>query len=161
MATKSEALKSVQTMKTTFAEPSTAQRRWFIVDAKDQVLGRLATRIAMRLRGKHKPTFTPFIDAGDFVVVINAKNVKVTGQKLLQKVYRSYSGYPSGLKTRTLQQMLERHPERVIVQAVKGMMPDGPLGRRLLGKLKVYPGSSHPHAAQQPEPWKVGAGHES
>lgn len=123
-----------------------------VIDAKDQVLGRLATRIAMILRGKHKPTFTPFLDTGDFVVVINADKVAVTGNKLKNKVYRRYSGYPSGHKEITLERLLKTHPERVISQAVKGMMPDGPLGRHLLTKLKVYAGAQHPHAAQQPTP---------
>jgi large subunit ribosomal protein L13 len=130
-----------------------------LVDAQDQVLGRLASRIALLLRGKHKATFTPFLDTGDFVIVINASHVKTTGQKLTQKMYRSYSGYPSGLKEQTLQEMLHKHPQRVVRQAVKGMLPDGPLARRLLAKLKVYPGAEHPHQAQQPEPFLVGKSH--
>ena len=144
-------------MKTTLIPPPQATRRWVLIDAKGQVLGRMATRIARILRGKDKPTFTPFLDTGDFVVVINAKEIKVTGQKLTQKTYGNYSGYPSGLHTRTLQEMLDRQPEQVIHRAVKGMIPDGPLGRRLLGKLKVYPGATHPHQAQQPEPMALGA----
>jgi len=146
-------------MKTTF--PTTAQitRRWLLVDAQDQVLGRLASRIALLLRGKHKAIFTPFLDTGDFVIVINASQVKTTGQKLTQKTYRSYSGYPSGLKEQTLQEMLRKHPQRVVRQAVKGMLPEGPLARRLLAKLKVYPGAEHPHQAQQPEPFLVGKSH--
>lgn len=139
-------------MKTTLVPPPEATRRWILVDAKGQVLGRLATRIARVLRGKDKPTFTPFLDTGDFVVVINAKEIKVTGNKLTQKTYGHYSGYPGGLSTQTLQEMLDRQPEQVIHRAVKGMIPDGPLGRHLLGKLKVYPGATHPHQAQQPEP---------
>jgi len=127
-------------------------RRWVVVDAQGQVLGRLASRIALLLRGKHRTDFTPFLDTGDFVVVVNARKVKVTGQKLLQKQYRRYSGYPGGLKMQTLEQVLRRHPERVIERAVKGMLPDGPLGRRVLGKLKVYPEAQHPHQAQRPEP---------
>ena len=140
-------------MSTTFPDVKTLDRRWVLVDAKDQVLGRLASRIALILRGKDKPTFTPFLDMGDFVVVINAEKIAVTGNnKLTQKLYRRYSGYPSGLKTETLERVLKIHPDRVIRQAVKGMMPDGPLGRQLLGKLKVDAGSAPPHAAQQPQP---------
>jgi len=139
-------------MKTTIPGPAQIQRRWLLVDAKDQVLGRLASRITLLLRGKHKPTYTPFLDTGDFVVVINADRVAVTGQKLSQKQYQRYSGYPAGRTTLTLSQVLARHPERVIRQAVRGMMPEGPLGRRLLGKLKIYAGPEHPHQAQQPQP---------
>jgi len=139
-------------MTTTLPAYNRLNRQWLLVDATDQVLGRLASRIALILRGKHKPTFTPFLDTGDFVLVINAKEIKVTGQKPKQKVYRTYSGYPGGLKQRTLEEMLHRHPERVIRQAVKGMLPDGPLARKLLTKLKVYAGSEHPHQAQEPEP---------
>ena len=139
-------------MKTTFPSVDKINRRWVVVDAQGQVLGRLASRIALLLRGKHRTDFTPFLDTGDFVLVINARHVKVTGQKLLQKQYRRYSGYPGGLKIQTLEQLLRRHPERVIERAVKGMLPDGPLGRRVLGKLKVYPDAQHPHQAQRPEP---------
>ena len=137
-------------MKTTLAVHKSVERKWVLIDAKDQVLGRMASKIAMILRGKNKVGFTPFIDTGDFVIVINAKQVKVTGKKLSQKLYRSYSGYPGGLKTEVLADLLARAPERVIEHAVKGMMPDGPLGRQMLGKLKVYSGAEHPHAAQQP-----------
>ena len=139
-------------MKTTFPSVDKIIRRWVVVDAQGQVLGRLASRIALLLRGKHRADFTPFLDTGDFVLVINARHVKVTGRKLLQKQYRRYSGYPGGLKMQTLEQLLRRHPERVIERAVKGMLPDGPLGRRVLGKLKVYPDAQHPHQAQRPEP---------
>lgn len=138
-------------MKTTLPNVNKIVRRWVLVDAEGQVLGRLASRIALLLRGKHRVDFTPFLDTGDFVLVINARKVKVTGRKLLQKRYRRYSGYPGGLKEQTLEDLLRRHPERVIEHAVKGMMPDGPLGRRQLGKLKVYPDAQHPHQAQQPE----------
>lgn len=137
-------------MSTTFPAVTSIQRRWIIVDATGQVLGRLATRISIMLRGKDKPTFTPFLDIGDFVVVINAKKVRLTGQKASQKFYRRYSGYPGGLKTQTAQDLLDRYPDRIIVKAVKGMLPDGPLGRKLLGKLKVYAGPAHPHGAQRP-----------
>ena len=139
-------------MSTTYPDVKTLQRNWVLVDAKDQVLGRMASRIAMILRGKHRPTFTPHLDTGDFVVVINAAKVAVTGQKRAQKIYTRYSGYPGGLRSRTLEQVLETHPDRVIRQAVKGMLPEGPLGRRQLGKLKIYAGATHPHTAQQPKP---------
>ncbi|MBI1992440.1 MAG: 50S ribosomal protein L13 [Candidatus Omnitrophica bacterium] len=139
-------------MTTTIPEVNRIERRWLLVDAKDQVLGRLASRIAHVLRGKHKVTFTPFLDTGDFVVVVNADKVAVTGQKRSQKIYQRYSGYPGGRRTRTLEDVLRTHPERVLQQAVKGMMPDGPLGRRLLSKLKIYAGPAHPHGAQQPQP---------
>ena len=139
-------------MNNTIPTPKQIDRRWVLIDAEGQILGRMASRIAMILRGKHKPTFTPFLDTGDFVVVVNASKVAVTGQKLTQKVYQRYSGYPSGRTTRTLGDVLRTHPDRPIRRAVKGMLPDGPLGRRLLGKLKVYAGPSHPHAAQQPKP---------
>ena len=139
-------------MSTTFPEVKSIQRDWLLIDAQDQVLGRMASRIAMILRGKHKPTFTPFLDTGDFVVVINAAKVATTGQKRSQKQYTRYSGYPGGLRSRTMEQIMEAHPDRIIRQAVKGMMPNGPLSRRMMGKLKIYPGASHPHGAQQPKP---------
>ena len=137
---------------TTIPDVKTIQREWLLIDAKDQILGRLASRIALLLRGKHKPTYTPFLDTGAFVVVINAEKVAVTGNKLTQKVYKRYSGYPGGLRERTLGRMLTTHPDHALRKAVKGMMPDGPLGRRLLGKLKIYAGTAHPHTAQQPQP---------
>ena len=137
-------------MTTTFPNVHNITRNWVLIDAQGQVLGRLAARVAGLLRGKHKAAFTPFLDTGDFVVVINAKQVKVTGQKLAQKLYRTYSGYPGGLRTQTLDVMLQKQPERVIEHAVKGMLPQGPLGRRLLTKLKVYAGADHPHGAQRP-----------
>lgn len=139
-------------MTTTIPNVKTLQRGWVLIDATDQVLGRLASRIALILRGKTKVTYTPFLDTGDFVVVINAEKIAVTGQKLAQKTYERYSGYPGGLHSRTLGQVLATHPERALYEAVKGMMPDGPLGRRLLGKLKIYAGATHPHMAQQPKP---------
>ena len=143
-------------MKTTFPAVKAINRRWLLVDAQGQVLGRLASRIALLLRGKHKPIYTPHLDTGDFVLVVNAKEIHVTGHKYNQKVYRTYSGYPGGLRETTLDEMLRTHPERVVRQAVKGMLPDGPLGRRLLGKLRVYPGLAHPHHAQQPQPISLG-----
>ena len=139
-------------MTTTLPNAKDTGRQWLLVDAKDQVLGRLASRIVLILRGKHKPTYTPFLDTGDFVVVVNAEQIAVTGQKLTQKVYQRYSGYPGGRRTQTLGTLLKTHPDRVLRRAVKGMMPDGPLGRRMLGKLKIYAGPTHPHAAQQPQP---------
>lgn len=143
-------------MTTTVPDVKEIERRWVLVDAERQVLGRLASRIALVLRGKHKPTYTPFLDTGDFVVVINAEKVALTGQKRSQKIYQRYSGYPGGRRTQTLDEVLRRHPDRVLRQAVKGMMPDGPLGRHLLTKLKVYAGPRHPHAAQQPQPITLG-----
>ena len=137
-------------MTTTLPSAKETGREWVLVDAKDQVLGRLASRIALMLRGKHKVIYTPFLDTGDFVVVINARNIAVTGQKLTQKTYQRYSGYPGGRRVRTLDEVLRRQPERVLRQAVKGMMPDGPLARRMLRKLKIYAGPEHPHGAQQP-----------
>lgn len=139
-------------MTTTLPQAGTTERQWLLIDAKDQVLGRLACRIAMILRGKHKPIYTPFLDTGDFVVVVNASLIAVTGQKLSQKSYQRYSGYPGGRRTRSLERVLATRPDVALRQAVKGMMPDGPLARRLLGKLKIYPGASHPHAAQKLQP---------
>ena len=125
-------------------------RHWFIADAGDKVLGRFASKVASILRGKHKPTFTPHVDGGDFVVVVNAKQIRLTGRKLQQKEYIRHSGYPGGLRTDTAAEVLQRHPDRVVRDAVKGMLPKGPLGRRMLRKLKVYPGAQHPHEAQKP-----------
>ncbi len=145
-------------MTTTFAKEITAKRQWLVIDAKDQVLGRLASRIALILRGKHKVAYTPFIDTGDFVVVINASNIAVTGNKRTQKLYQRYSGYPGGRKVQTLGEVLDTHPDRVIRLAVKRMMPEGPLSRRMLNKLKIYPGPDHPHVAQQPKPISISNG---
>jgi large subunit ribosomal protein L13 len=133
-------------------KPAEVQRDWFVVDAEGKILGRLASRIAAILRGKHKPTFTPHVDGGDFVVVVNAEKVRLTGRKLHEKVYYWHSGYPGGIKSATAAQMLERKPEWVIQKAVQRMLPKNPLGRRMLRKLKVYRGPEHPHAAQQPKP---------
>ena len=137
-------------MKTYVATPQDRERNWLLVDAEGQTLGRLATQIADALRGKRKPTYTPHIDTGDFVVVVNAEKVAVTGSKRQSKLYHRHSGYPGGLKTRTLEQMLERRPEEVIRLAVRGMLPRTRLGRKQLTKLKVHAGPDHPHAAQQP-----------
>ena len=126
------------------------QERWLLVDAAGKTLGRLATHVATRLRGKHRPTFTPHMDTGDFVIVINAAQIHVTGNKKQQKIYRRHSGWPGGLKEVPLQRMLERHPERVVELAISGMLPKNRLGRKIIRKLKVYAGPDHPHRAQQP-----------
>jgi large subunit ribosomal protein L13 len=139
-------------MKTWNAKPGEVARRWYVVDAQGQTLGRLATRIADTLRGKTKPEYTPHVDTGDFVVVVNAEKVAVTGKKLDAKMYYRHSGYPGGLKQRSLRDQLERRPTEVIRLAVKGMLPRNRLARQQLTKLKVYAGPEHPHAAQSPEP---------
>jgi len=133
-------------------ESARAARRWYIADAEGQVLGRLATRVAAVLRGKHNPAFSPHLDAGDFVIVVNAKNVRLTGKKLSDKQYYRHSGYPGGIRQATAQEVLDRHPTRVIREAVEGMLPKNRLGRRLATKLKVYAGPDHPHRAQKPLP---------
>jgi large subunit ribosomal protein L13 len=138
-------------MPTFSAKKETVERTWFIVDATDKPLGRLASEIARRLRGKHKPEFTPHVDTGDYVVVVNAAKVGLTGQKRSQKMYHWHSGYPGGIKSASFEQMIKRKPERVIEIAIKGMLPKGPLGRDMFRKLKVYPGPDHRHAAQQPK----------
>ena len=137
-------------MKTFTATPATIKREWFVVDATDKTLGRLATELAHRLRGKHKPEFTPNMDTGDHMVVINAEKIKVTGNKLEDKMYHRYTGYIGNLKSINLGKLLDTHPERVIEKAVKGMLPRNPLGRAMYRKLHVYAGPEHPHAAQQP-----------
>lgn len=138
-------------MRTFTPTPRDIDRAWFVVDAEDKILGRLATTIALRLRGKHKPEFAPHMDNGDFIVVVNAAKVKVTGNKLDQKVYNRHSGYMGGLKQTRLRNMLQAKPEYVLEHAVKGMLPKNRLGRALLKKLKVYPGAEHPHTAQKPQ----------
>lgn len=138
-------------MKSYIPKPSDISRDWLVVDASGQVLGRLATEVARLLRGKHKPEYTPFLDTGDFVVVVNAKRVKVTGGKMQDKVYYRHSQHPGGLKSETLGERLEKYPERVIESAVWGMLPKNRLGRKLFRKLKVYGGAEHPHGAQQPK----------
>ena len=137
-------------MKTYMASNETADRQWCVVDADNKVLGRLASEIAKRLRGKHKPEFTPHADVGDYIVVINADKIAVTGKKREDKVYHRHTQYPGGLKSQTLEKLLDTHPTRAIEKAVKGMLPKGPLGRDMYRKLKVYAGPSHPHAAQLP-----------
>ena len=141
--------------KTYVATPSTRQRDWYVVDAEGKTLGRLATQIADALRGKRKPEYTPHIDTGDFVVVVNAEKIVVTGKKLQDKRYYRHSGYPGGLRSRTLAEMLDRQPEEVIRKAVKGMLPRNRLARAQITKLKVYAGPDHPHAAQQPKPLEI------
>jgi len=142
-------------MKTYVANPETRQRDWYVVDAEGRTLGRLATQIADALRGKRKPEYTPHCDTGDFVIVINAEKVAVTGKKREQKRYWRHSGYPGGIRSRTLAEMLERQPEEVIRKAVRGMLPRNRLARKQLTKLKVYAGAEHPHAAQRPQEMEV------
>ncbi|MDY2838532.1 MAG: 50S ribosomal protein L13 [Bilifractor sp.] len=138
-------------MKTYMANPDKLEKKWYVVDASGMVLGRLASEVASVLRGKNKPEFTPNVDTGDYVVVVNADKIKVTGKKLDQKIYYRHSDYVGSLKETTLKEMLAKHPERVIEFAVKGMLPKGPLGREMMTKLHVYAGAEHPHAAQKPE----------
>ena len=144
-------------MKTFSAKPAEVRRDWFVVDATGKTLGRLSTEIAHRLRGKHKPEYTPHVDTGDYIVVINAEKVRVTGNKLEDKIYHRHTGYIGNLKSVSLAKLLATHPERVIEKSVKGMLPRGPLGRKMLGKLRVYKGPEHDHAAQQPIPLEVNA----
>ena len=142
-------------MKTFSAKPHEVERDWFVVDATDKVLGRLATEIARRLRGKHKPVYTPHVDTGDFIVVVHVEKLRVTGAKAEQKVYYRHSGYPGGIYEDTFTKLQQRAPGRVLEKAVKGMLPKGPLGYAMIKKLKVYAGGSHPHAAQQPKSLEI------
>ena len=142
-------------MPTFSAKPAEVKREWYVVDAGEKVLGRIASEIATRLRGKHKPEYTPHVDTGDHVVVINAARVKVTGRKASGKIYHRHSGYPGGLRSMSFEKLQERAPGRAIELAVKGMLPRGPLGRAMFRKLHVYSASTHPHAAQQPKPLKL------
>ena len=142
-------------MKTFVAKNETVQRDWYLVDATGKTLGRLSAEIAHRLRGKHKPVYTPHVDTGDYIIVVNAEKIAVTGKKLTDKLYHRFTGYIGNLKTETLAQALERHPERVIETAVKGMLPKNTLGRAMYRKLKVYKGAEHPHTAQQPQPLEL------
>ena len=142
-------------MKTHYAKPGEVEREWLLIDATDVVLGRLATKVAHILKGKHKPSYTPHVDTGDFVVIVNAGKVRVTGAKATDKEYYRHSGYPGGLKCETFQEAIEKHPERVIEHAVKGMLPKNTLGRKQGMKLKVYAGPEHPHKAQNPREIKV------
>ena len=142
-------------MKSFMASPATIERKWYVIDAEGQTLGRLSSEIAKILRGKNKPTFTPFIDTGDNVIVVNAEKIKVTGKKMDQKIYYKHSDYPGGMRETTLKEMLDKKPPDVITLAVKGMLPKGPLGRTMIEKLHVYAGAEHPHAAQKPEALEI------
>jgi len=142
-------------MKTFSAKPETVKRDWYVVDASGLTLGRLATEVASRLRGKHKPEYTPHVDTGDYIVIINAEKVHVTGNKVQDKMYYSHSGFPGGIKSINFEKLIQRAPERVIESAVKGMLPKNPLGRAMYRKMKVYKGTAHPHAAQQPQELKI------
>jgi len=138
-------------MKTFSAKPETVQHDWYVVDAADKTLGRLASDIAMRLRGKHKPEYTPHVDTGDYIVVVNAEKVRVTGKKATDKMYYHHTGFPGGIKSISFEKLVDKAPTRALEKAVKGMLPKGPLGRAMYSKLKVYAGDAHPHAAQQPQ----------
>ena len=142
-------------MKTVSAKKESVTREWYVVDATGKTLGRLSTEIANRLRGKHKPEFTPHVDTGDYIVVVNAEKVKVTGNKTTDKVYHHHTGYPGGIKSITFDKLIDKAPERIIEKAVKGMMPKNKLSRSMMTKLKIYAGSEHPHSAQQPTPLEI------
>ena len=142
-------------MKTVSTRPQDVDHAWYVVDAENKTLGRLATELASRLRGKHKPEYTPHVDTGDYIVVVNADKVRVTGNKFEDKTYYRHSGYPGGIKSMSFKDMQDRHPERIIEIAVRGMLPKNPLGRAMLKKLKVYAGAEHPHTAQQPQPLEL------
>ncbi len=142
-------------MKTYSAKPADVKREWYLVDADDKVLGRLASQIALRLRGKHKPEFTPHVDTGDFIVVVNAGKIRVTGDKALEKKYYRHSGYPGGISETNFGKMQSRFPGRALQKAVKGMLPKGPLGYAMIKKLKIYAEASHPHSAQQPRALEI------
>jgi len=144
-------------MKTFSAKPAEVRRDWYVVDATGKTLGRLSTEIARRLRGKHKPEYTPHVDTGDYIVVVNAEKIRVTGNKLKDKIYHHHTGYIGNLKSVPLEKMLEEHPERALEKAVKGMLPRGPLGRKMFSKLRVFAGPEHKHTAQQPIPLEVNA----
>ena len=138
-------------MKTISVKSESVKRDWYVIDAEGATLGRMATEIAVRLRGKHKPEYTPHVDTGDYIVVINAEKVRVTGNKATDKIYHRHTGYPGGLKSISFEKLIDKAPERVIQNAVKGMLPKGPLGRTMFKKMKVYAGAEHPHTAQQPQ----------
>jgi large subunit ribosomal protein L13 len=144
-------------MKTFSAKAHEVKRDWYIVDATGKVLGRVATEVARRLRGKHKPEFTPHVDTGDYIVVVNADKLRVTGNKAKDKLYHRHTTYPGGIRTTNFEKMQAKHPERVLQLAVKGMLPKGPLGYAMIKKMKVYPGAEHPHSAQQPKPLQIEA----
>lgn len=142
-------------MSTFVAKPETVQRDWYVIDAEGKTLGRLATEVARRLRGKHKPEYTPHVDTGDYIVIVNAEKVTVTGRKASGKIYYSHSGYPGGIKEISFEKLIAKKPEMVIQKAVKGMLPRGPLGRAMFRKLKVYAGAEHNHVAQQPKQLEI------
>ncbi len=142
-------------MKTVSAKKESVSREWYVVDATDKTLGRLSTAIANRLRGKHKPEYTPHVDTGDYIVVVNAEKIKVTGNKTTDKVYHHHTGYPGGIKSITFDKLIDKAPEQVIEKAVKGMMPKNKLSRSMMSKLKIYAGNEHPHSAQQPMPLDI------
>jgi len=142
---------------TVSAKPADVKHEWFVIDATDKVLGRVASEAALRLRGKHKAIYTPHVDTGDFIVVINASKLRVTGNKETDKVYYRHTGYPGGIRSQTFKEMQARHPGRALEKAVKGMLPKGPLGYAMIKKLKVYGGAEHPHTAQQPKPLEIRA----
>ena len=142
-------------MKTISARPETVQHDWYVIDATDKVLGRLATEVARHLRGKHKPIYTPHVDTGDYIVIINADKVRVTGNKEEGKIYHHHTGFPGGIKTVNLKTMREKYPDRIIMSAVRGMMPKGPLGRAMLTKLRIFSGAEHTHQAQQPKTLEI------
>jgi large subunit ribosomal protein L13 len=142
-------------MRTVFANEATVRRDWYVVDASGKTLGRLASQLAFRLRGKHKASYTPHVDTGDNIIVLNAGKVRVTGQKLTDKFYHHHTGYMGGLKTTSLEKLLQKHPERAIEFAVKGMLPKNPLGRKMFKKLHVFAGGEHPHSAQQPKALEI------
>jgi large subunit ribosomal protein L13 len=142
-------------MKTRSIRSQDVRHDWLVVDAADRTLGRIATEIAHRLRGKHKPEFTPHVDTGDYIIVVNADKVRVTGRKTTDKIYYRHSGYPGGIKGTSFERLRDTHPERIIENAVRGMLPRNPLGRAMFRKLKVYAGPDHPHAAQQPQPLEI------
>ena len=142
-------------MKTIFINPMKVKRKWYLIDAKGKILGRIATTAARILRGKHKPIFSPHVDCGDYVVIVNAKEIKVSGRKMKEKLYNYYSGYPSGLKQKTLEEVLKNKPTEVLKHAIKGMLPKGPLGREIFRKLKIYAGDAHCHQAQSPKSLEI------
>ena len=142
-------------IKTYTPKPEDIQREWYVIDAKDQTLGRLASQIAHLLRGKHKPIFAPHMDVGDFIIVINCEKIRVTGTKMENKLYYRHSGHPGGLRSLTLRQLMDRYPERVLLFAVRGMLPKNKLGRKMIKKLKIYAGDSHPHQAQKPKVYEL------
>jgi len=142
-------------MKTFSAKPAEVKHEWFVLDATDKVLGRVASEVALRLRGKHKAIYTPHVDTGDFIIVVNASKIRVTGNKAEQKMYHRHSGYPGGLTSVTFKDMQAKHPDRALTKAVKGMLPKGPLGYAMIKKLKVYGGALHPHTAQQPRALQI------